>query len=178
MFLQCHIPWPPAINKPPLLREHRLYQADWLLRFYGFTANEILTEDNPDFDPNLDPKCFWALCNLDLFPVEINKADYYMLLRVPGIGVKSARRIVAARKVGIISHRDLKKLGVVLKRAKYFITCNGKYEGINRFLPENIKLSLLNDGKKDSRFEQISLFDLNTTQPTYEDRQISLSGQL
>lgn len=168
----------PAINKPPLLREHRLYQADWLLRFYGFTANEILSEDNPDFDPNLDPKCFWALCNLDMYPVEINKADYYMLLRVPGIGVKSARRIVAARKVGILSHSDLKKLGVVLKRAKFFITCNGKYEGIKKFLPENIKLSLLNDGKKDSRFEQISLFDLNTLQPTYSDHLATLSGQL
>lgn len=168
----------PVIAKPPLLREHRLYQADWLLRFYGFSAKEILTEDNPDFDPNLDPKCFWALCNLDMFPVEINRADYLMLLRIPGIGVKSAKKIVSARRVGILSHEDLKKLGVVLKRAKYFITCNGKYEGSKKFLPENIKLGLLTEGKCDDRFQQLSLFDINTKLPTMEDQLISLSGQL
>jgi len=168
----------PVLAAPPLLREHRLYQADWLLRFYGFTANEILTEENPDFDPNLDPKCFWALCNLDLFPIEVNKADYFMLLRVPGIGVKSARKIVSARRVGILRHEDLKKLGVVLKRAKYFITCNGKYEGNYKFLPENIKLSILSDGKKNDRFEQLSIFDMTTKLPTIEDQLISASGQL
>jgi len=168
----------PAISKPPLLREHRLYQADWLLRFYGFKASEILTEDNPDFDPNLDPKCFWALCNLDIFPVEINKADYLMLLRVPGIGVKSAKKIVSARKVSILSHDDLKKLGVVLKRAKYFITCNGKYEGSQKFLPENIRLGLLTEGKYNAKYEQLSIFDINTRMPSIEDQLISLSGQL
>lgn len=112
---------------PPLLREHRLYQADWLLRFYGFKASEIVNEDNPSLDPLLDPKCNWALRNIDLFPVEINTADYEMLLRVPGIGVISARRIVIARRAGKLSFEDLKKLRVVLKRAAYFITCNGKY---------------------------------------------------
>lgn len=112
---------------PPLLREHRLYQADWLLRFYGFKASEIVNEDNPSLDPLLDPKCNWALRNIDLFPVEINTADYETLLRVPGIGVISARRIVIARRAGKLSFEDLKKLRVVLKRAAYFITCNGKY---------------------------------------------------
>lgn len=169
----------PALNRPPLLREHRLYQADWLLRFYGFNANELLSEMNPDFDPNFDPKCFWALTNLDLFPAEINKADYYMLLRIPGIGVKSAKKIVAARRVGTLSFEDLKKLGVVLKRAKYFITCNGKYYGETSFSPEKIKVRLLTDGKVDLSYQQISLFDdINTALPSVEDKLISLTGQI
>ena len=100
----------PAITKPPLLREHRLYQADWLLRFYGFRANELLTNENPNFNPILDPKCDWAIRNLHLFPVEINKCSYNMLLRVPGIGVKSARRIIDARRVGTLDFVDLKSL--------------------------------------------------------------------
>lgn len=119
----------PALPKdipPPLLREHRLYQADWLLRFYGFNANEIL-EEGESFDPLLDPKCNWAMKNLHLFPIEINKADYEMLLRVPGIGVTSARRIMRARRASTLDFEDLKKLRVVLKRAAYFITCKGKY---------------------------------------------------
>ncbi|MFA9466018.1 MAG: putative DNA modification/repair radical SAM protein [Velocimicrobium sp.] len=111
---------------PPLLREHRLYQADWLLRFYGFEADEILSERMPNFNILLDPKCNWALGHLELFPLEVNKADYYALLRVPGIGIKSAKRIIAARKTAILGFPDLKKLGVVLKRALYFITCSGK----------------------------------------------------
>lgn len=114
-------------SSPPLLREHRLYQADWLLRFYGFKAEEIITEEKPYLDPLLDPKCNWAMNNIHLFPVEVNKADYEMLLRVPGIGVKSARRIMAARRGVSLKFEDLKRLGVVLKRAAYFITCNGKY---------------------------------------------------
>lgn len=119
----------PALPKeaPPLLREHRLYQADWLLRFYGFTADEIITEQHPFLDPLLDPKCNWAMNNLSLFPVEVNRADYNMLLRVPGIGVKSARRIMAARRGTALDFEALKRLGVVMKRAVYFITCNGKY---------------------------------------------------
>lgn len=119
----------PALPKspPPLLREHRLYQADWLLRFYGFKADEIITEDKPFLDPLLDPKCNWAMNNLHLFPIEVNTAEYEMLLRVPGIGVKSARRIVAARRGVNLDFEDLKRLGVVLKRAAYFITCKGKY---------------------------------------------------
>lgn len=110
---------------PPLLREHRLYQADWLLRFYGFKADELLSEKEANFNVLFDPKCNWALNHLELFPLEINRADYYALLRVPGIGVKSARRIVAARKTQALNFANLKKLGVVLKRALYFITCSG-----------------------------------------------------
>lgn len=117
----------PGIEKPPLLREHRLYQADWLLRFYGFSADELLSPDHPNFSRYLDPKCDWALRNLHLFPVEINKCSYETLLRVPGIGIKSAKRILTARRMGSLDFEDLKKLGVVLKRAQYFITCKGKY---------------------------------------------------
>jgi len=119
----------PVISKPPLLREHRLYQADWLLRFYGFNASELLDENHQDFDLVLDPKCDWAVRNIHLFPVEINSADYSTLLRVPGIGVLSAQKIVSARKVGALDYDNLKKFGVVLKRARHFITCKGRYYG-------------------------------------------------
>ncbi|MDE7283015.1 MAG: putative DNA modification/repair radical SAM protein [Lachnospiraceae bacterium] len=111
---------------PPLLREHRLYQADWLLRFYDFTVDELLTEDRPNFNMMIDPKADWAVRHLELFPIEINRADYQLLLRIPGIGVKSAKRIIKARRFGRLTFDDLKKIGVVLKRALYFITCNGK----------------------------------------------------
>ena len=111
---------------PPLLREHRLYQADWLLRFYGFEAQELLSEENPNFNIFLDPKCNWALNHLEQFPVEVNRAPLQMLLRVPGIGNKSALRIVQARRMAVLDFPDLKKLGVVLKRAMYFLTCNGR----------------------------------------------------
>lgn len=111
---------------PPLRREHRLYQADFLLRFYGFQAKELLTEKRPFFNTYLDPKCDWALGHLEQFPVEITRADYQTLLRVPGIGTKSARRILQARRTGSISFSSLKTMGVVLKRAIYFITCHGK----------------------------------------------------
>ncbi len=111
---------------PPLLREHRLYQADWLLRFYDFTVGELLTEDRPNFNMMIDPKADWAVRHLEVFPVEINRADYHLLLRIPGVGVKSAKRIVSARRFGRLGFEDLKKIGVVLKRALYFITCNGK----------------------------------------------------
>lgn len=117
----------PALGTPPpLLREHRLYQADWLLRFYGFEADELLSEDRPNFNEQLDPKCDWALRHLELFPVEIQTAPYDMVLRIPGIGPKSAGRIMKARRFGSLSFENLKKMGVVLKRAHYFITCNGK----------------------------------------------------
>jgi len=119
----------PEIKNPPTLREHRLYQADWLLRFYGFNANELLSEENPNFDINFDPKTNWALKNIHIFPLEINKAPREMLLRIPGIGEKSVQRIIAIRKVSNITFEDLKKIGVVLKRAQYFLTCNGKYYG-------------------------------------------------
>lgn len=112
--------------KPPLLREHRLYQADWLLRYYHFEAHELLDEANPNFNPLVDPKCSWALSHMEFFPVEVNSADYEALLRVPGVGVKSAQRILTARRCGPLHFEGLKKLGVVLKRAQYFITCGGK----------------------------------------------------
>ncbi len=117
----------PRAAKPPLLREHRIYQADWLLRFYGFKADELLDENHRDFDTQLDPKCDWALRNMHCFPVEVNKADYSMLLRVPGIGVRSAQRIIRARRMQRLDFVDIKKLGVVLKRARFFITCKGRY---------------------------------------------------
>ncbi len=114
-------------EKPPLLREHRLYQADWLLRFYRFKADEIISPENPNLDTLLDPKCNWAINNLHLFPVEVNTAPYEMRLRIPGVGVKSAGRIVAARRGQALDFDALKRLGVVLKRAAYFVTCKGKY---------------------------------------------------
>ena len=117
----------PALNTaPPLLREHRLYQADWLLRYYGFHAEELLSPERPDFNLSLDPKCDWALRHLEQFPIDVATADYQTLLRVPGIGNKSALRIIQARKCGSLSFEALKKMGTVLKRAQYFITCNGK----------------------------------------------------
>ncbi|TAL35408.1 MAG: putative DNA modification/repair radical SAM protein [Spirochaetes bacterium] len=112
---------------PPLRREHRLYQADWLLRFYGFSAGELLSEKNPNFDPDLDPKSHWALSNLHRFPVELTTADYEMILRVPGIGLRSAQRIVRLRTVRALAFDDLRKIGVVLKRARFFITCGGTH---------------------------------------------------
>ena len=112
--------------KPPLLREHRLYQADWLLRYYKFEARELLDEQNPNFSPLVDPKCSWALNHLERFPVEVNTADYETLLRVPGIGVRSAQRILSARRCGALDFSGLRKLGVVLKRAQYFLTCSGR----------------------------------------------------
>lgn len=115
------------VSAPPLLREHRLYQADWLLRFYGFSADELLSEKNPNFDLRLDPKAFWALNNLHLFPVDINRASLSQLLRVPGIGLTSAQRIVASRKCTTLDFPDLKRIGVVMKRARFFITCKGRF---------------------------------------------------
>jgi len=153
----------PALTSPPLLRENRLYQADWLLRFYGYSADEILSDEKPNFDLALDPKCDWALRNIELFPVEVNKADYYLLLRVPGIGVRSAKRIIAARKFGALSYEDLKKLGVVLKRAKYFITCSGKHYGIKNMDSSEIRNSILFSSSTNSSIldgEQLSLFSL------------------
>lgn len=123
----------PDLKNPPTLREHRLYQADWLLRFYGFRADELLSEKNPNFDINFDPKTNWALQNIHLFPIEINRAPKEVLLRVPGMGAKSVQRILAIRRVSNISFEDLKKIGVVLKRAQYFITCMGKYYGDTAF---------------------------------------------
>ena len=150
---------------PPLLREHRLYQADFLLRFYGFTTNELLSEDRPNFNILLDPKCNWALGHLELFPIEVNKADYNLLLRIPGIGVKSARRIVGARRNTILNFNDLKKIGVVLKRALYFITCGGKMMYNTKIEEDYITRNLISPGEvyPFSRdlvtYKQLNLFD-------------------
>lgn len=134
---------PSLDTKPPLLREHRLYQADWLLRFYGFRAEELLDEQTPDFNPLVDPKCSWALAHLDFFPVEVNTADYEALLRVPGIGVVSAKRILVSRRAGRLQVEDLRKLGVVMKRAQYFLTCRGRMAEGLRFTPDSLLLNLV-----------------------------------
>ena len=151
---------------PPLLREHRLYQADWLMRFYGFQAGELRSEERPNFNVLLDPKCDWALRHLELFPVEVNRADYYTLLRVPGMGVKSAQRIVAARKNGPLDFDALKKIGVVLKRAIYFITCSGRMMYPVKIDEDYISSHLIGDEKRKvweigsfGSYRQISLFD-------------------
>ena len=148
--------------KPPLLREHRLYQADWLLRFYGFRAEELLDDRHPDFDPRVDPKCSWALNHLDFFPVEVNTADYETLLRVPGIGVTSARRILSARRTGRIHLEDLRRMGVVMKRAQYFLTASGKMPDGLRFTPDSLLRSLIAAEQPllpQQEMVQLSLFD-------------------
>ena len=134
----------PAISATttPMLREHRLYQADWLLRFYKFEAKELLDNSNPNFDLDYDPKMIWALRNIGEFPKEVNKVSVNELLRIPGIGMISARRILKQRKVRIVTYEDLKKMGVVLKRARFFVTCNGKYYGEKNLDPETIKTIL------------------------------------
>ena len=148
--------------KPPLLREHRLYRADWLLRFYGFRAEELLDDRHPDFDPRVDPKCSWALNHLDFFPVEVNTADYETLLRVPGIGVTSARRILSARQTGRIHLEDLRRMGVVMKRAQYFLTASGKMPDGLRFTPDSLLRSLIAAEQPllpQQEMVQLSLFD-------------------
>ena len=142
----------------PMIREHRLYQADWLLRFYDFKADEILDEKDPFVDPLLDPKTNWAIKNSHFFPIEINKASYKDLLRVPGIGVTSAKRIVMTRKYSTIRYEHLKKLGVVIKRAKYFITVNGEFLGFKKENPELIRNALMK--KEKMLAEQLKLFNI------------------
>ena len=146
---------------PPLLREHRLYQADWLLRFYQFEADEILDQDNPNFNPYLDPKCNWAVQHYGLFPVDVNRAPFEMLLRVPGIGPKSARRIWRARKQAALGLDELKRMGVVLKRAQYFITCRGfagAHPGRGSAGRECITRALIDPNVFSGSCEQLSLF--------------------
>ncbi len=156
---------PATTDGPPLLREHRLYQADWLLRYYHFRADELLSESQPDFNIYLDPKCDWALRHLEHFPVEINRASYQTLLRVPGIGYLSARRIVAARRTNRLDFADLKRIGVVLRRAIYFITCNGRTMYPIRMDQDYITRQLLSDRSQIPRevrqagYQQLSLFD-------------------
>lgn len=166
--------------KPPLLREHRLYQADWLLRFYGFQAKELLDERNPNFNPLIDPKCNWAIHHMELFPLEINKAPYELLLRVPGIGVRSAQRILTARRSGALDFASLKKLGVVLKRAQYFITCKGKaLEGL-RVSESSVMKALFSESGLSKlqlpQYEQLSLFDESLV--TRENVIQCLTGQI
>ncbi|MCM1046217.1 MAG: putative DNA modification/repair radical SAM protein [Candidatus Gastranaerophilales bacterium] len=150
---------------PPLLREHRLYQADWLLRFYGFQAEELLDERRPFFNVMLDPKEDWAVRHLEFFPVEVNRAPYEKLLRVPGVGVKSAKRIVAARRSGNLSFEHLQKMGVVMKRALYFITCNGRMMYRTKLEEDYIVRNLTCDkdrvrfGSDGMTYKQMSLFD-------------------
>lgn len=191
VFYSAYIPvstnplLPSLHTKPPLLREHRLYQADWLLRFYKFSANEILDDKNPNFNPYIDPKCNWALNHMDLFPMEVNKVSYEELLRIPGIGVTSAQRIRLARRTATLDFADLKKLGVVLKRARYFITCRGKADVGIQFTPDAVLRSMMSKKTlkmylNDSEFSparQLSLFE----DPSYllqEDVQKCLTGQL
>lgn len=173
VFFSAYVPLnedsalPALDSKVPLLREHRLYQADWLLRYYGFYAEELLDEKRPNFNELIDPKCDWAVRHLDVFPVEINTASYDVLLRVPGIGPKSVERIVRARRYGSLDFDTLKKIGVVLKRAQYFITCNGKM--LNRIpIEEKFIVNRLTDvERKDvysisdrTTYHQMSLFEI------------------
>lgn len=160
------LPAQPDGKGVPLLREHRLYQADWLMRFYGFQSDELLSSEKPNFNVLLDPKCDWAIRHLECFPVEVNRADYYTLLRVPGIGVKSAQRIVRARRSASLDFGDLKKIGVVLKRALYFITCSGKMMYPTKIDENYITNSLIGEDRRKifdieqhNSYRQLSLFD-------------------
>ena len=181
VFYSAYIPLnrdrllPPVGTPPPLLREHRLYQADWLLRFYGFKADELLDERRPNLDPGLDPKCNWAVGHLDQFPIDVNLAPYELLLRVPGVGVKSAGRILASRRQGALDFEALKKMGVVLKRAQHFLTCSGKSLVRLRLDDQAMLTSILSDRATvlGERSVQLSLLD-----PTEEDLQKCLTGQI
>ncbi|MFL0267140.1 putative DNA modification/repair radical SAM protein [Candidatus Clostridium radicumherbarum] len=172
----------PSIINPPLLREHRLYQADWLLRFYGFSAGELLNANKPNLDINFDPKTDWALSNLSHFPIEINSASQRLLLRIPGIGVRSVKRITAARMVHNLTFDDLRKLGVVLKRAQYFITCSGKYYGdiafkedfIRKRLSPKLDLNYLENPK----YEQLTFFTGVPAIYKTEDSFSSITGEI
>jgi len=154
----------PALKQPPLVRENRLYQADWLLRFYGFGVNEIVDEKYPDLDLEIDPKLAWALRHPELFPVDVNKADYDMILRIPGIGVKSAKLIVASRRYTRLKANDLKKIGVVMKKAQYFITCNElPVATVSESSPEYVRLKLTE--KKLPKSKQIDLLQTSLVFP-------------
>ena len=168
---------PALTTKPPLLREHRLYQADWLLRFYGFSADELADESAPTLDPRFDPKCAWALKHPEFFPVEVNRAAYEQLLRVPGVGVKSARRIVAARRQGSLDFDSLRRIGVVLKRARWFLTCRGRRAEGFAPGPAGLAMALLDrEGDRRTTPEQLSLF--SETGLLGEERRACLTGEL
>jgi len=166
---------PALTTRPPLLREHRLYQADWLLRFYGFTVDEILDERQPNFHPLIDPKCNWAVNHPEFFPVEVNRADYEALLRVPGIGVTSARRILQARRSGPLTAEGLRRLGVVMKRAQYFLTVGGRMP-VNASLNRAQLIAALASERNmqlPENARQLSFFDT-----TREDLAKCLTGQI
>ena len=151
----------PIITEPPIIRENRIYQADWLMRFYGFNVQEIVDEQHPNLDLDIDPKLGWALRNRHVFPIEINTADYEMILRVPGIGVKSAQKIVSARRFTPLNYEHLRQMGVVLKRAKYFITCQTKAIQRQDMDSETLKRRILfGDGSVRSALltQQLDLF--------------------
>ncbi len=151
----------PAINRPPLVRENRLYQSDWLVRFYHFKAEEILTDDQPFLDLDIDPKLGFALRNMHYFPIDINRADYEMILRVPGIGVRSAQKIILARRHRKLNSMHLQKIGVVMKRAKYFITCNELPASTTDWEPHRLKHKLISESTSKNRKStdtQLSLF--------------------
>ncbi len=148
----------PALKQPPLVRENRLYQADWLLRFYEFKVDEIVNDAYPDLDLEIDPKLAWAIRNPQHFPVDINRADYEMLLRVPGIGVKSAKLIITSRRYSKLNSQQLKKIGVVMKKAQYFITCNElSAKSINELHPENVRSILIKKPAQTKDERQLSL---------------------
>lgn len=163
---------PVVATTPPLLREHRLYQADWLLRFYGFSSHELLDEAHPNLDPRLDPKTGWAMRHLERFPVEVNRADYHELLRVPGIGVRSAQRIVTARRTARLGEAELKRLGVVLKRARFFITAGGRYLGGIRLDGPELLSHLTAPPRRKAADDQLELF------PTAADDGSAVTGEL
>lgn len=158
---------PSVITKPPLLREHRLYQADWLLRFYDFSYDEIVSDEFPNLDEEVDPKASWALHNLKYFPMEINTASKDELLRIPGIGVRAVFKILKARKYKSLDFHDLKKLNISIKRAKYFITCKGKYQKDIPFEDTTIRSALIEPQPK-NKFYQPSLFDITYSAITGE----------
>ncbi len=186
VFYSAYIPvnesplLPSVDTRPPLLREHRIYQADWLLRFYGFTAEELLDDTHENFNQLIDPKCNWAINHLDQFPVDVNTAPRELLLRVPGIGVNSTLRILRARRNGALDFTALKKIGVVLKRAQYLITCAGRLNEGVRITPDAVLRSLVSDSCKErlavgDGIEQLSLF---TPLITREDTVKCLTGQM
>lgn len=177
----------PDLINPPTIREHRLYQGDWLLRLYGFKADELLNEKTPNFDINFDPKTNWAINNIHLFPVEINLAPYETLIRIPGIGIRGARKIISSRRISSLDFSDLKKLGIVLKRAQYFITCKGRYYGSVDVDSEKIKTALtpsIDLNEVDKGMKQLNFFDDNLYNSTtnkislLNDRNSSLIGEL
>jgi predicted DNA-binding helix-hairpin-helix protein len=150
----------PALKSPPLVRENRLYQSDWLLRFYGFQVDEIVNEQHPDLDLDVDPKFSYALRNPQFFPIDVNTAPLEMILRIPGVGMKSAHKIVEARQFGRLREEHLKKMRVVWKRAKYFLTCDGQNTQFLGFYPDIIRQQVLHGEQKIKNAGQLSLFDV------------------